>query len=275
MNLEISTTIEMNNGVKIPLLGLGTYLSESGSVAEKAVKSALDIGYRHIDTARFYNNEESIGKAVRTHIIHRKEIFVTTKLWNSDHGYKQALEAFEGSLNRLDIEYIDLFLIHWPVEKLRNETWKALEKVYKEGKCKAIGVSNYTVRHLKELLEVCEIKPVINQVEFHPFLFQKELMEYCRKNDILLEGYSPFAKGKRLNDPRLEPLAKKYNKTNAQIIVRWHLQHEVVVIPKSSNTERIKENSEVYDFNISEEDMNYINSLNENYRCTWDPTNIP
>ena len=274
MKLEISTKLEMNNGVKIPLFGLGTYLSESGTIVENAVKTALEVGYRHIDTAKFYFNEESVGKAVRESSIPREEIFVTTKLWNSDHGYEQALEAFEGSLKRLDIDYIDLFLIHWPLEKLRNETWKALEKVHKEGKCNAIGVSNYTINHLKELLEICEIKPAVNQVEFHPFLFQKNLMDFCRKNEIILEGYSPFAKGQRINDPKLIPIAEKYSKTNAQIIIRWHLQHNVVVIPKSANKNRIKENSEVYDFNISEEDMNYLDSLNENFRCTWDPTNV-
>jgi len=274
MKLDISSKLKMNNGREIPLLGLGTYLSESGSTVENAIEYALEAGYRHIDTAKFYFNEESVGKAVRNSSLAREEIFVTTKLWNTDHGYDQALKAFEGSLKRLDIEYIDLFLIHWPVERLRNETWKALEKVYKEGQCKAIGVSNYTINHLKELLAECEIKPTVNQVEFHPFLFQKELMEYCKNNDIILEGYSPFAKGRRIDDPKLIPIAEKYNKTNAQIIVRWHLQHEVVVIPKSSQKHRIIENSEVFDFNISEEDMKYLDSLNENFRCTWDPTNV-
>jgi diketogulonate reductase-like aldo/keto reductase len=274
MKLDISSKLKMNNDIEIPMLGLGTYLSESGSMVEKAIEYAIEAGYRHIDTAKFYFNEESVGNAVRNSSISRDEIFVTTKLWNSDHGYEQALKAFEGSLKRLDIEYIDLFLIHWPVEGLRNETWKALEKIYKEGQCKAIGVSNYTINHLKELLAECEIKPTVNQVEFHPFLFQKELMEYCKKNEIILEGYSPFAKGRRVDDPKLVPIAEKYNKTNAQIIIRWHLQHEVVVIPKSSQRHRIIENSEVYDFTISEEDMNYLDSFNENYRCTWDPTNV-
>ncbi|MHA2309597.1 MAG: aldo/keto reductase [Candidatus Heimdallarchaeaceae archaeon] len=274
MKLDISTKLKMNNGVEIPLIGLGTYLSESGSIVENAVQTALNVGYRHIDTAKFYFNEESIGKAVRNSSIPRNEIFVTTKLWNSDHGYNKALIALEESLKRLDIEYIDLFLIHWPVENLRNETWKALEKVYKEGMCRAIGVSNYTINHLKELLEICEIKPTVNQVEFHPFLYQKELMEFCQNNDIILEGYSPFAKGQRINDPKLTTVAEKYDKTNAQIIVRWHLQHNVVVIPKSSKKQRIVENSNVYDFSIAEEDMDYLDSLNENFRCTWDPTNM-
>ncbi|MHA2357756.1 MAG: aldo/keto reductase [Candidatus Heimdallarchaeaceae archaeon] len=275
MNLEITTKLKLNNNVNIPLFGLGTYLSASGLEVENAVKTALDVGYRHIDTARFYHNEESIGKAIREYSLPRKEVFLTTKLWNTDHGYEKAINAFHGSLRRLDIEYVDLFLIHWPVEKLRNETWKALEEVYKEGYCKAIGVSNYTINHLKELLEICEIKPTVNQVEFHPFLYQKELLDYCRKNDIILEGYSPFAKGQRINDSKITTIAQKYNKTNAQIIIRWHLQHNVVVIPKSARKSRIIENSEVYDFVISDEDMNYLDSLNENFRCTWDPTNVP
>jgi diketogulonate reductase-like aldo/keto reductase len=275
MSLNINTTLKLSNNVEIPIFGLGTYLAEQGKQAEDAIHIALEAGYKHFDTAAFYFNEESVGKAIRESSFDRKELFVTTKLWNSDHGYENALTAFNKSLKKLNIEYIDLYLVHWPVEGLRKESWKALEKVYKEGHCRAIGVSNYTIRHLEELLSECEIKPTVNQVEYHPFLYQRDLRDYCRSNNIALESYSPLTKGQRLQDNKLGQIAKEYNRSPAQILIRWNLEQEIVVIPKSANKNRIIENSKIFDFSIKPEDMKKLNSLNEDYRCTWDPTNIP
>lgn len=275
MSHNINSTIELNNGIKIPIFGLGTYLAEQGKQAEDAIQVALEAGYRHFDTAAFYFNEESIGKALRESSFDRSELFVTTKVWNSDHGYENTITAFNKSLKKLDVEYIDLYLIHWPVKRLRKETWRALEEIYKEGLCQAIGVSNYTIRHLEELLSECEIEPAVNQVEYHPFLYQKELRDYCRSKDIALESYSPLTKGQRIHDESLAKIANEYNRTPAQILIRWNLEQNIIVIPKSSNKNRIIENSKVFDFSIKPVDMERINSLNENYRCTWDPTNIP
>jgi diketogulonate reductase-like aldo/keto reductase len=274
MKLDINSIVKLNNDVEIPIFGLGTYLASEGQQAVNAINYALEAGYRHFDTAAFYFNEESVGKALRDSGYDRKELFVTTKLWNSDHGYDKALKAFDKSFKKLNLEYIDLYLIHWPVENLRNETWKALEKVYDEGLVKAIGVSNYTIRHIEELLGICEIPPTVNQVEYHPFLYQKELRDYCRSKEIVLESYSPLTKGNRINDENLAVIAKEYNRSPAQILIRWNLEQEVVVIPKSSNKERIIENASVFDFSIKPEDMERLNALNENYRCTWDPSNI-
>lgn len=274
MSLNINSKIKLNNGVEIPILGLGTYLADQGKQALQAIEFALEAGYRHFDTAAFYFNEESVGRAIRESSIDRKEIFVTTKVWNSDHGYEKTLKAFNLSMKKLDIEYVDLYLVHWPVEGLRSETWRALEKLYEEGLCRAIGVSNYTIQHLDELLEECRVEPAVNQVEYHPFLYQRKLRDYCRSKNIALESYSPLTKGQRINDRHLTEIAKKYNKSNAQILIRWNIEQEVVVIPKSSNKERIIENSKVFDFTIKPEDMEKLNALNEGYRCTWDPSNI-
>ncbi len=275
MKIDINSTIKLNNGIDIPIFGLGTYLAEEGKQAVDAINYALEAGYRHFDTAAFYFNEESVGRAIRDSGFDRRDLFVTTKLWNSDHGYDSALKAFDLSFKKLNLEYIDLYLIHWPVEKLRNETWKALEKIYDEGLVRAIGVSNYTIRHLEELLKVCNIPPTVNQVEYHPFLYQKELRDYCRSKDIVLESYSPLTKGNRINDEKLAVIAKEYNRSPAQMLIRWNLEQEVVVIPKSSNRERIIENANVFDFKIKSEDMQRLDNLNENYRCTWNPSNIP
>jgi len=274
VSLNINSKIKLNNGVEIPILGLGTYLADQGKQALQAIEFALEAGYRHFDTAAFYFNEESVGRAIRESSIDRKEIFVTTKVWNSDHGYEKTLKAFNLSMKKLDIEYVDLYLVHWPVEGLRSETWRALEKLYEEGLCRAIGVSNYTIQHLDELLEECRVEPAVNQVEYHPFLYQRKLRDYCRSKNIALESYSPLTKGQRINDRHLTEIAKKYNKSNAQILIRWNIEQEVVVIPKSSNKERIIENSKVFDFTIKPEDMEKLNALNEGYRCTWDPSNI-
>ncbi|MCI0411409.1 aldo/keto reductase, partial [bacterium] len=212
--MKIDSTIQMNNGVNIPRLGLGMYRSPQGQKSFSTVSYALQFGYRHIDTAALYNNEREVGDAVEESGIPREQIFVTTKLWNDDHGYDKALRAFEKSMKELNLGYIDLYLVHWPVTGKRRDSWKALQKIYKEGRCRSIGVSNYLIRHLEELLSESEVVPVVNQVEFSPFLYQKELLEYCRSKNILLEAYSPITKGKRLDDANLMKLAKKYRKTS-------------------------------------------------------------
>lgn len=274
MSLHIKSLKELNNGIKIPTLGLGTYLNDKGKQAINSILYALEIGYRHIDTAAMYENEKEVGRAVRESCIPREEIFVTTKLWNSDHGYDNTIKAFHRSLERLRLDYIDLYLIHWPVENLRLESWRALEKLYNDGLCKSIGVSNYMERHLDEILNNFSVVPAVNQVEFSPFLYLKELQNYCESKGIALESYSPLTKGHKLKDSNLIDIARRYDKSTSQILVRWCLQKGVIVIPKSSKKEHIKENADVFDFNISETDMNKLDNLNENYHSTWDPTNV-
>ena len=271
--MNLNSKAKLNNGVEIPLLGLGVWQVPPGETTENAVLWALEAGYRHVDTAAIYKNEESLRNSIKKSGIQRKEIFVTTKLWNDDHS--DPVKALDTSLKKLGMDYVDLYLIHWPVEKVRIKTWKTLEELYKKGKCRTIGVSNFTIKHLEELLKNTEIVPTINQVEFNPYLYQKELLEYCRKKEIQLEAYSPLAQGKRLEDPKLIEMADKYMKSPAQIMIRWALQHDLVVIPRSKNKERIIENSRVFDFSISEDDMERLDAFNKNYRFCWDPTNVP
>lgn len=273
-SIEIDTMVNLNNGIKMPLFGLGTYQT-SRRGTEEAVLYALEVGYRLIDTAQMYGNEREVGNAVRKSGISREEIFVTTKLNNSNHGYERALRSLETSLDLMGLSYVDLFLIHWPVEGLRNESWKALEKLLEEGKCRAIGVSNYTIGHLRESFEGSSTVPAVNQVEFSPYLYQKSLLEFCRSNSVQLEGYSPLTKGENLGDPALGAIASRYSKTPAQILLRWALQKEIVTIPKSTNRERIRENADVFDFDISQEDMETLDSFNIDLRTSWDPTTAP
>jgi methylglyoxal/glyoxal reductase len=272
--MNMNSSLRMNNDVEIPRLGLGMYRSPKGRTSFSTVLYALQSGYRHIDTAALYHNEKEVGEAVKESGIPRKEIFVTTKLWNDDHGYDKALRAFDKSLKELALDYIDLYLIHWPVPGKRKESWKALQKLYQEGRCRAIGVSNYLSRHLEELLSDSDVVPAVNQVEFSPFLYQKELLDDCRSKNIVLEAYSPLTKGKRLDDVNLLKIANKYGKTTAQILIRWGLQHDIVVLVKSNKPERIEENGSVFDFEIGPEDMQFLDTLNENYRTSWDPTDV-
>ena len=264
--------VKLNNGIEMPMLGLGTW-QISDRDAENAVLWALEAGYRHIDTAAYYNNEAGVGKAIRKSGIARDEIFVTTKLKNEDH--RNPGKAFEASIKKLGTGYVDLYLIHWPVQGLRNNTWKVFEKLYRDGRCKAIGVSNFTIRHLEELLKVAEIVPAVNQVEFSPYLYQKDLLEFCKKNKIQLEAYSPLTRGQKLNDKKIVDIANNYNKTSAQILIRWCLQHNIVVIPKSKTKKRIEENINVFDFSIRSGDMKRLDDFDENLRLCWDPTNLP
>ena len=270
--MDIKTTAKLNNGTEIPILGLGVWQTSDGKVCEEAILAALDAGYRHIDTAAIYENEDSVGKAFKKTSVPRKEVFITTKLWDDD--LNNVEKALNESLKKLQLDYVDLYLMHFPVPK-RNDSWKMLEKLHKEGKAKAIGVSNFTIRHLKELLEKTDIVPAINQVEFHPYLYQKELLDFCNEKNIKLEAYSPLTHGAKLKDPKLVEIAKKYKKSTAQLLIKWCLQHNLVVIPKSSKKERIIENSQIFDFEISEEDMNTLNGFNENLRTCWDPTDAP
>lgn len=266
-------TIKLSNQVSIPLLGLGVYQSPPGSPTRQAVLKAIESGYRQIDTASLYGNEADVGAAINSCGLPREELFVTTKLWNADHGHKQALQAFETSLKRLGLDYIDLYLIHWPVHGLRQASWQALEQLYQSGRVRAIGVSNYTIRHLKELLATCQIAPMVNQVEFHPFLFQQELLAFCHTQQIQLQAYSPLTRGQRLQDPRILELAQRHSKSPAQILIRWCLQHQVVCLPKSIQSERIAANAAVFDFELSNEEMAQLNACNEFMHTCWDPTN--
>ena len=268
---RIEHKVRLHNGVEMPQLGLGVYKVEDGSEAVHTVKTALSLGYRSIDTAAFYENEESVGKAIKESGIPREELFITTKVWNSDQGYEETLTAFEASRKKLDLEYIDLYLIHWPVKEKYLHTWRALEKLYNEGKVKAIGVSNFKIHHLQDLFSHSNEKPVVNQVELHPFLSQEELRAFCAKNDIAVEAWSPIARGRLLEEPRLLSIAEKYGKSTAQVILRWHLQNDVIIIPKSVSPVRLKENADIFNFELTTEDMNAINQLNENKRFGPDP----
>jgi diketogulonate reductase-like aldo/keto reductase len=272
--MTIDSTIKLNNNIEIPRLGFGVYLAKPGKETFNAVTWALKAGYRHFDTARAYKNEGDVGKAIKESDIKREDVFITTKLWNQDQGYESALKAFDASMDDLGFDYVDLYLIHWPVEEKRRESWRALEKIYREGRAKAIGVSNYTIKHLKEMDSYTGIKPAVNQVEFHTFLFQEDLLEYCKIKNVQLEAYSPLARAEKLDDPNIKDIARKYSKSAAQIMIRWALQHDLVVIPKSVHKARIIENANVFDFEITNVDMEKLNSLNEELRIAWDPTNV-
>jgi methylglyoxal/glyoxal reductase len=263
----------LNSKNKIPTLGFGTWQLKPIKEAYNATLAALDIGYKHIDTAHIYFNEGSVGNAIADSKLKREDIFIATKLWNWDH--HKVEQAYEKSLKKLKVDYVDLYLMHFPVSRTRIDAWKAMETIYKEKRVKSIGVSNFTIRHLEELMSKTEIIPAVNQVEFHPFLYQKDLLEFCNKHGIALEAYSPLSHGKRLDDHTLSDIANAHKKTVPQIMIKWSLQHGNIVIPKSRNPERIKQNFEVFDFELSEIEMNTINNLNENYRTCWDPTNTP
>ncbi len=272
--LTLHSKITLNNGTKIPILGFGTWKIAPGPSAQNAISHALDTGFRHIDTARIYLNEKSIGKAIAKSSVDRKDIFLTTKLWNSDQGYGKTLKAFDKSLSRLGQEYVDLYLMHWPVPELRLETWRAMVEIYKSGRAKAIGVSNFTEEHLAELLSHTDVVPAVNQVEFHPFLYQKILQQYCNDNKIILTAYSPLTHGRRLQDPMLSEIAAKHAKSVVQVMLRWNLQLGNVVLVKSTQESRMQENINVFDFELDAKDMQKIENLNENYRTCWDPTGM-
>jgi diketogulonate reductase-like aldo/keto reductase len=261
--------------VEIPAFGLGVYQSRPGEETRGAVRAALEVGYRHVDTARVYRNERDVGAALAESGVPRDEVFVTTKLWNADHGYDAALRACDQSLDRLGFERVDLYLVHWPVEGLRHETWRAMERILADGKARAIGVSNYTIRHLDELAARAKELPSVNQVELHPFLTQRDLVARCRALGIQVEAYAPLVKGERLDHPVIRRVAGKHGRTPAQVLVRWGLEHELVTIPKSVRPERIRENAQVFDFALDAEDLAALDGLDEGYRTSWDPTDAP
>ncbi|RID86048.1 aldo/keto reductase [Peribacillus asahii] len=271
---NIKETITLHNGVKIPQLGFGVFKVENGSQTVQSVKKALEVGYRSIDTAAIYQNEEGVGQAIRESGIPREDIFVTSKVWNTDQGYESTLAAFDASLKRLGLDYLDLYLIHWPGKDKYVDTWRALETLYKEGKVRAIGVSNFHIHHLENLLKSSEVKPVINQIELHPRLTQVEIREFCQKHDIQVEAWSPLGRGVLLDNPTIGGIAKKHGKTSAQVIIRWHLQHGIVVIPKSVTLARIEENAQVFDFELSVEEMKEIDGLHANERVGSNPDEL-
>ncbi|MEH7301919.1 aldo/keto reductase [Neobacillus drentensis] len=271
-NLQDTTTL--SNGVKMPWFGLGVFKVEEGSEVVESVKAAIRNGYRSIDTAAIYQNEEGVGQAIRESGIAREELFVTSKVWNADLGYESTIAAYETSLKKLGLDYLDLYLIHWPVAGKYKEAWRALETLYKEGRVKAIGVSNFHVHHLEDILKDAEIKPMVNQVEYHPRLAQKEVRAFCQEHGIQLEAWSPLMQGQLLDNEVLQGIAQKYNKSVAQVILRWDLQNGVVTIPKSIKEHRIIENSQVFDFELTAEDMEAIDSLNQDQRVGPDPDNF-
>ncbi len=275
--MDINTTVTLNNGVNIPVIGLGVFQSPAGGVTKQAILDSLEAGYRHIDTARIYGNEVDVGKAVAECGLPREDIFVTTKLWNADQGYESTLDAFEISLGKMDLEYIDLYLMHWPVEGRRLESWTAMEELFAKGRCRSIGVSNFMVHHLEGLLQKAQVVPAINQIEMSPYnyLHRKETLDLCHSTGIVIEAYSPLTKGKKLKDPRLVEIAAKYGKTTAQLLIRWALEKHYVVLPKSVNKDRIIENADVFDFTISEEDLAIMDGFNEDLATGWDPTHVP
>ncbi|OMD84761.1 aldo/keto reductase [Paenibacillus odorifer] len=273
LNAPFSGGPTLNDGVTMPWLGLGVYKTKDGEEVIHAVKTAVELGYRSIDTAAGYNNEEGVGQAIRDCGVARDELFITTKVRNPDQGYESTLKAFEDSRRKLGLDYLDLYLIHWPVAGKYRETWKALIHLQKEGLIKSIGVSNFQVHHLKDIIEDTGVVPVVNQVEFHPLLTQRKLLKYANEQGIQLEAWSPLMQG-NLDLPLLKELAEKYGKTPAQIVLRWDLQQGVITIPKSVHADRIKENAGFFDFTLSDEDVKAIEGLNKDHRFGPDPDNF-
>ena len=272
-NLSIPN-ITLNNGVEIPQVGLGVWQAAEGAEVENAVRAALDTGYRLIDTAAIYGNETGVGKAIKASGVPREDVFVTTKLWNAHHAYDDALRAFDESMKKLDCDYIDLYLIHWPLpmEGKFTQAWKALEKLYADKRVRAIGVSNFKPPHLDELLKGAATVPAVNQIELHPMLQQPETRAYCAERDIAIESYSPIMRGgEALKNPIITQIAEQHSKTPAQIVLRWHVQNGFIVIPKSVHAERIKENIVLFDFELSQAEMRSIEGIDADKRIAADP----
>lgn len=268
---HISNSIILNNGKALPMLGLGVYLSQDGQEVKNAIRWALETGYRCIDTASFYKNERGVGEAVRESGVARNEIFVTSKVWNSDQGYDETLRAFDKSMDKLGLAYLDLYLVHWPVRGKYKATYKALEAIYKSGRVKSIGVSNFMLPHLQDLLAHCTVVPTVNQIEYHPYLAQPDLIAFCKKHQIVPQAWSPLMQGQVLQIPLLQALAKKYGKTTVQIVLRWNLQKGVATIPKSSKQHRIIDNANIFDFELSTADITQIDALDRGQRVGPDP----
>lgn len=278
MAKHLQDTTALHNGVNMPWFGLGVFKVEEGEELVDAVATAIKQGYRSIDTAAIYENEKGVGEGIRKAItetsLTREDLFITSKVWNSDLGYEATLAAYETSLSKLGLEYLDLYLIHWPVKGKYNEAWRALETLYKEGRVKAIGVSNFHIHHLEDLMQTATIKPMVDQVELHPRLAQTELRAYCKAQGIQIEAWSPLMQGQLLDNAVIQEIANKHGKSIAQVILRWDLQHGIVTIPKSTKEHRIVENASIFDFELTSEDMTLIDGLNENTRVGPDPDNF-
>jgi diketogulonate reductase-like aldo/keto reductase len=266
-----TATLRLNSGAAIPVVGLGVWQSPVGPMTREAVLAALRVGYRHVDTARVYRNEGDVGAAVLDSGIPREQIFVTTKLWNTDQGYDESLRAFDASLKRLGLDYVDLYLIHWPVPGKRLESWRALERLHDEKRARSIGVSNFLVPHLRELLGKARHVPAANQIELSPFLQQRDTVALCRQHGIAVEAYSPLTHGRRLDHPALADVARRTGRTVAQVLLRWSLQRGNVVLPKSTNPARIAENARIFDFALDERAMADLDALEEGLVTGWDP----
>ncbi|MEK4042874.1 aldo/keto reductase [Paenibacillus sp. FSL H8-0048] len=264
MNLKSAT--KLANGVEMPWFGLGVFKVQEGQEVIDSVKAAIKAGYRSIDTASVYGNEEGVGQAIRESGVAREELFITTKVWNTEQGYDSTLAAFDQSLSKLGLDYADLYLVHWPIRAKYKDTWRAIEKLYADGKVRAIGVSNFQIDHLEDLLTVAKVKPMVNQVELHPLLNQQELREYCKAQGIQIEAWAPLAQGHLLDNEVLAEIAAHHNKTLPQVILRWDLQNGIVTIPKSVKEERIIANADIFDFELSEEESSRINGLNRDQR---------
>ncbi|WNR44513.1 aldo/keto reductase [Paenibacillus roseipurpureus] len=275
---HLQSTVTLSNGVAMPWLGLGVFKVAEGPEAAEAVKEALRIGYRSIDTAAIYGNEASVGQGLREGMaaygIKREDIFVTSKVWNADLGYASTLAAYETSLGKLGLDYLDLYLIHWPVQGKYVDAWRALEKIYQEGRVKAIGVSNFQIHHLEDVMRTGQTIPMVNQVELHPLLSQQPLHDFCKANGIQLEAWSPLMQGQLLDNSTLQAIAAKHNKSIAQVILRWDIQRGIVTIPKSTKANRILENGTIFDFELTDEDMSLIDGMNQNLRVGPDPDNF-
>jgi len=263
---DIKGKVTLANGVKMPYFGLGVFLTKEGTEVENSVKWALETGYIHIDTAAVYGNERGVGNAIKASGIPRDEIFITTKVWNENQRQNTVMKGFEESLEKLQTDYVDLLLIHWPVKGKFIETWKIIEEIYLSGRTRAIGVSNFLKHHLEELLPEAKIVPMVNQVECHPYLVQQDLQDFCRLHNIWYEAWSPMMRGEITKVPLMNQLAKKYGKTEAQIVLRWDLQKGIITIPKSVHKERIEENAKIFDFELSADDIQKIDSLDRDKR---------
>jgi methylglyoxal/glyoxal reductase len=275
-DLTLQTTIQLNHGGPMPLFGLGTFRSPGGGPTRDAVTTALELGYRLIDTAALYGNEADVGAAIRSSDVPRDEVFVTTKLHREEHGFEAAVRAFDASLERLGLDYVDLFLVHWPGGGARLDTWRALERIFDDGRARAIGVSNFMTPHLDEILDRCDVIPAVNQIELHPFNYRsrQDVIQLCRDRRIVVEGYSPLTKTERLGDRTLEEVASAHGKTTAQVLIRWALQHRLVTIPKSTNPDRIRANADVFDFRLSDREMSRLDALDEDFTTSWDPRDV-
>jgi diketogulonate reductase-like aldo/keto reductase len=275
MALDVTTATlplrSTSSAATIPQVGLGVWQSARGAETQDAVTTALRLGYRHVDTARIYGNEADVGAAVKKSGVARAELFVTTKLWNDDQGYDKALAAFDKSLERLGLEYVDLYLIHWPVDGRRAESWRALERIKSEGRARAIGVSNFLVPHLEQLLSKSQEVPAVNQIEIHPFLQHRETRAFCKQHDIVVEAYSPLTRGEKLGHPVVKDVAQRTSRTPAQVLLRWGIQHGLVVLPKSTREARIAENADIFGFTLDDAAMKALDALDEGHATGWDP----